>query len=76
MNKIIDLPNDILGIISELNMISEENVKENMSELLDELKFYFFLKQELKLDRSQIKNRIELIKYMKQFFSDYLIFIV
>jgi hypothetical protein len=75
MNK-INLPLDILGIVSDFNMISEDDVKENMLDLLDELKFYFFLKQELKLDRSQIKNRIELIKYMKQFFSDYLIFIV
>lgn len=75
MNK-INLPLDILGIVSDFNMISEDDVKENMGDLLDELKFYFFLKQELKLDRSQIKNRIELIKYMKQFFNDYLIFIV
>jgi hypothetical protein len=57
-------------------MVSEDDVKENMSELLDELKFYFFLKQELKLNKSQIKNRIELIKYIKIFFNNYLIFIV
>ena len=75
MNK-INLPIDLLGIIAEYNMISEDDVKENMKELQEELKFFFFLKQELKLDKSQIRNRIELITYLKSFFNDYLIFIV
>jgi len=75
MNK-INLPVELLGMIGEYNMISEDDVKENMKSVIEELRFYFFLKQELKLDKSQIRNRIELITYLKSFFNDYLIFIV
>ena len=76
MNNIIDLPSDLLRIIGDFNMVSEDEVKDNMKNVIDELKFYFFLQQELKLDKSVIRNRLELLSYMKIFFNDYLIFIV
>lgn len=58
------VPTEIFNIINDYQMVSKDEIKEIYEDVIVEIKLFNYLK-DLKLDKSQIRNQIRVLSFIK-----------